>query len=140
MLSQKQSINYKIISVLLLLVYCFGISSLFISHNHDNHNHENHENHDNHSHEHNHNHKLTYCESINDISNSYSECSHSSHLNIDELSCLLCDHTAFIDDSVLNNSNNYQTTFFLNENNQLIVSEHLIISINLSNKSPPNLI
>jgi len=135
MFSKKQSINCKVISVLLLLVYCFGISSLFISHNHDNHNHEH-----NHEHNHNHNQELTYCESINDVSNSYNECSHSSHLNIDELSCFLCDHTAFIDDSVLNNSNNYQTTFFLNENNQLIVSEHLIISINLSNKSPPNLI
>ena len=133
MFSKKQSISYKVISVLLLLVYCFGISSLFISHNHEH-------NHDNHEHNHSHNQELTYCESINDVSNSYNECSHSSHLNIDELSCFLCDHTAFIDDSVLNNSNNYQTTFFLNENNQLIVSEHLIISINLSNKSPPNLI
>lgn len=130
MFSKRQSINYKVTSVLLLLVYCFGISSLFIPHNHE-HNHE---------HNHNHNQELTYCESINDVSNSYSECSHSSHLNIDEISCFLCDHTAFIDDSILNNSNNSQTTFFLNENNQLIVSEHLIISINLSNKSPPNLI
>ena len=68
MFSKKQSINCKVISVLLLLVYCFGISSLFISHNHDNHNHEH-----NHEHNHNHNQELTYCESINDVSNSYNE-------------------------------------------------------------------
>ena len=66
--------------------------------------------------------------------------SHSSHLNNDKASCLLCDHTAFIDDSTLNNSNNHKNQLFFDEIISLSSTEYLIALLNISNKSPPTLI
>jgi len=143
MFTTKKSLKLKCVSIFLLLVYCFGISSLFISHNHDDLNYysDSHENHNNElTYCEHHDNDLTFCESINDFSNQYNQCSHSSHLNNDKASCLLCDHTAFIDDSTLNNSNNHKNQLFFDEIISLSSTEYLIALLNISNKSPPTLI
>ena len=126
MFSKNKIIRIETVSILLLVVYCFGLSSLFIFHEHD--------------HDHHHHHDLPYCESVVEISNKHVNCSHEAHLNNQEESCFLCDHCVLIDPSVFVNTEDYNIQLVFKKTNQLITAHYLIDVINLSNKSPPYLI
>ena len=126
----KKIIN-QCISILMLVIYLFGSSSILSSHNHDDDNH----------HHHNHNHQdLPICENLDVNSFITSECSHDSHVISSEESCPLCDHFSNCKPAILDNMINTVSESFTVKEVQLFTSLYLIDANNTRNKSPPFII
>ena len=128
----KKIIN-QCISILMLVIYLFGSSSILSSHNHDDDNHNHHH--------HNHNHQdLPICENLDVNSFNTSECSHDSHIISSEESCPLCDHFSNCKPAILDNMINTFSESFTVKEVQLFTSLYLIDANNTRNKSPPFII
>lgn len=108
------------LSILLLIIYCFGSTSLFIFHEHDNHHHE-----------------LSYCEGAIKLSNKHIACTHKAHLANVKESCFLCDHCTIGDHTLLVNTIDFNIKLVFANKNPLIAALYLLDSTNTLNKSPP---
>ena len=124
----KKIIN-QCISILMLVIYLFGSSSILSSHNHDDDNH----------HQHNHQ-DLPICENLDVNSFNTSECSHDSHVISSEESCPLCDHFSNCKPAILDNMIDAVSESFTVKEVQLFTSLYLIDANNTRNKSPPFII
>ena len=130
-MKEKKKIINQCISILMLVIYLFGSSSILSSHNHDDDNH----------HHHNHNHQdLPICENLDVNSFITSECSHDSHVISSEESCPLCDHFSNYKPAILDNMINTVSESFTVKEVQLFTSLYLIDANNTRNKSPPFII
>ena len=114
-------IRNKIISILLLIIYCVGSSSLFVFHDHD----------------HDHDHDSLYCENSHPSSDYESACSHNEHVIKSLKTCYVCDHFLTIDLALLDNGIQKGVQFFCLNSNILCEALYLENRFNFLNKSPP---
>ena len=112
----------------MLLIYLFGSSSVFLSHDHD--------------HDHGHDHQdLLFCENLYQDSSYDSDCSHDSHIISVKERCAICDHFSHFDTAVILGSKIKSNIELFSFNlDQLFVPLYLFDSTNTLNKSPPFII
>jgi hypothetical protein len=127
-------VNRKIInqsiSILMLLVYLFGSSSIFSFHNHS----------DDNDHHHHYEHDLSFCENTYQNSFQDSDCSHESHLISSIENCDICDHFSNCKPAILDNTVKSNVELFSVTKVQLFTSFYVHDSTNTLNKSPPFII
>jgi hypothetical protein len=123
-MTTKQKDSKLFASVITLVIYCFGLSPIFIPHDHV------------HSHDNNNN-DSAYCESISQNSDSHLDCKHEGHLQKEQEKCFLCDHSNFFDHFELRNVIVWTVQLPFIKNEQLVPSLYLQDPTNYSNKSPP---
>ena len=116
----------KILSVVLLVIYCITVSPYFLFHNHD-HNHKDH------------NHELSHCEYTLQKSNDTKNCSHQSHILNLKHKCHICDYVSFFDKVICAKALNFSIAFL--NIDILQISYCLLLDDNTIylNKSPPYL-
>ena len=111
------------ISILMLLIYLFGSSSIFSFHNH------------NHDYQ-----KLLFCENFYLDSSYDSDCSHDSHIISLKERCAICDYFSNSEPVILDSKIKSSIELFSVNWGQLFVSLYLDDSTNTLNKSPPFII
>ena len=114
-------IRNKIFSILLLIIYCVGSSSLFVFHDHD----------------HDHDHDLLYCENFHESFGYESACSHNEHVIKSIENCYVCDYFLSIDSALLNNGIQKGVKALCLNSNILCEAPYLENRFDFSNKSPP---
>ena len=129
-MKKNKKIRNQYVSILLLLIYCFGSSSLFVFHNHNNHDHDHHDHHDH----------VSYCENIYQNSEYDFHCSHEEHLTQAQEICILCDHFSNCEPEILDNTIKVNVQSFSEKKIQLCKSFYLHDFPNYLNKSPPFII
>tara|TARA_B100000214_G_scaffold274157_1_gene204285 strand:- start:285 stop:680 length:396 start_codon:yes stop_codon:yes gene_type:complete len=123
----------KILSVILLVIYCITISPYFLFHNHDHHHSHNHDHH------HSHNHELSNCEYALQKANNTKNCSHQSHILNLKHKCHICDYVSYFDKAICAKALNFSIAFL--NIDILQISYCLLLDDNTIylNKSPPYL-
>ena len=124
----------KILSVILLVIYCITISPYFLFHNHN----HNHDHHHSHNHEDN-NHELSNCEYALQKANNTKNCSHQSRILNLKHKCHICDYVSYFDKAICSKALNFSIAFL--NIDILQISYCLLLDDNTIylNKSPPYL-
>ena len=125
-MNRSKKIINQCISILMLVIYLFGSSSIFSFHNHNDDDHHHHHHQDS-----------IICENLDGNSFNNSDCSHDSHIISTEESCPLCDHFSNCKPAILDIEINAVSESFNVKEVQLFVSLYLIDAANSRNKSPP---
>ena len=128
-MNRSKKIINQCISILMLVIYLFGSSSIFSFHNHNDDDHHHHHHQDS-----------IICENLDGNSFNNSDCSHDSHIISTEESCPLCDHFSNCKPAILDNMINTVSESFTVKEVQLFTSLYLIDANNTRNKSPPFII
>ena len=128
---KNKTIKNQVISVLLLITYCFSSFSISLFHDHD------------HDHDHNHDHNdqdVLYCENVSANSDFQSNCTNHQHLIELKEKCFICDHVFNLDPSITQEKIKQNIVFFYMENRSLYVAPCVYNRTTLLNKSPPFLV
>ena len=121
----------KILSMILLVIYCITISPYFLFHNHT-------QNHDHHNHSHNHDHdESLHCEYIFQNLDDTKNCSHQSHVLNLKQKCHICDYITCFDKAIHSSQLNFGIVFLNIDIIQIYYSLLLDDNTIYLNKSPP---
>ena len=124
----REIIN-KCISILMLVIYLFGSSSVFLFHNHN----------DDHHHHHHHQ-ELSFCENLYQDSSYDSDCSHDSHIISLKERCAICDYFFNSEPETLDKSITSTLDLLILAKCGLLFTFYFHDSANTLNKSPPFII